>query len=297
MTTNTFSGDTLTMLDNNAGNGIFTGLELLFNTPLATQIAYAASLGNGATDTVVFVDARGGSDFIFLDDFVIENGGVQAGRYVVDAGNGADVVIGSSYGDLINGGNGPDELYGGGGADTINGGNGNDEIYGGSGNDLLNGDDGNDYIEGGSGNDIINGGNGNDRMFGDGGNDILNGGRGNDRYTGGAGADDFIFDSDGSGATDELDRILDWNRGRDQIDLTGVIGLATVEVYATGAARAEMLLLNGAGDAILTIDVQATNAGGRNILLQDSAYGDGANDRVLVNAGVTIDLPNSVIVI
>ena len=297
MATVTFSGNTLSIVDNNAGNVFNTGVEFLFNAGFATQVAYAASLGNAGTDTVVEVFGNGGADTITLADGLIENGGNQAARYVVDAGNGNDTVNGSSYGDLIYGGNGSDTLNGNGGDDVLYGGNGRDFLYGGAGSDKLYGDAGNDELYGGGGNDELYGGAGNDRLFGGGGRDILDGGAGNDIYTGGAGADTFVFTSENSQETDDLDRITDWNRGRDQIDLTGVVGLSAIEVYATGARRAEMLLLNRDGDTINTIDIQSQNVGGRNILLQDSAYGTGSNARVKVDGGETLILPDSVVIL
>ena len=211
---------------------------------------------------------------------------------MVNAGNGNDFVDGSEYDDLINGGNGRDDLFGFDGNDTINGGNGGDFIDCEGGNDTLNGDAGNDSIGGGRGADTISGGDGNDRMDGEGGRDVLNGDDGDDRYTGGGGRDTFVFDSDNSNESDELDRITDWNRGRDQIDLTGVAGLDSIEVLVTGSRRVDMLLLNNQGDTIQTIDITATTQGGRNILLQENAYGDGANDRVITNADFdpTVDL-------
>ena len=299
----TFSNNTLFLTDNNAANTVNVSAFNIGNpfaqpfVPLAVQLAYTVDLGNSGTTTTVQVDGNGGNDTINLFDSAIEVGGSQAASYVVNAGRGNDFVDGSNYADVLNGDNGRDLIFGDDGNDIINGGNGRDFLEGENGNDTLNGDAGNDVIGGGRGADTISGGDGNDRMFGDGGRDVLNGDDGDDRYTGGGGRDTFVFDSDNSNESDELDRITDWNRGRDQIDLTGVTGLATVEVFTTASNRVDMLLLNSEGDTILTIDVKATSAGGRNILLQDSAYGDGANDRVLVNEGVTVDLPDTVVII
>ena len=69
-----FSGDTLLYEDNNASSFLVTGVPLPV-IPVATGIAYAASLGNAASDTVVQVDAGGGADTIFLTDFFVEVGG------------------------------------------------------------------------------------------------------------------------------------------------------------------------------------------------------------------------------
>ena len=55
----------------------------------------------------------------------------------IDAGHGADTVIGSDGADNIRGGGGQDSLEGGAGADTIDGGSEADDIFGNSGDDLL----------------------------------------------------------------------------------------------------------------------------------------------------------------
>jgi len=64
--------------------------------------------------------------------------------FVINAGDGADNITGTSTADIINGENGNDVLNGGNGADTINGGSGDDTIIGGTGVDTMTGGSGSD---------------------------------------------------------------------------------------------------------------------------------------------------------
>ena len=76
----------------------------------------------------------------------------------VDAGNGNDTIIGSSFADDLRGGAGNDILDGGGGNDTLNGGAGHDILHGGAGDDILQatgGQDTSDVFDGGSGTDTL----------------------------------------------------------------------------------------------------------------------------------------------
>lgn len=143
------------------------------------------------------------------------NGGT--GNDILGGGTGADFLSGGAGDDILYGGkdNGADKLYGGSGNDVIWAGGGNDVLYGGDNNDVLGGGAGNDIMGGGTGNDILYGGGGNDKLYGGTGNDRLHGGPGNDELSGGAGSDTFYFRK-GTGT----DRILDFTRGEDKIDLT-----------------------------------------------------------------------------
>jgi len=148
------------------------------------------------------------------------------------AGNGNDLMGGSSRGDKLWGGTGDDTVMGYEGDDSIYGEEGRDKLEGGAGNDLLDGGVDNDVLFGGVGNDTMNGGDGddtlvgadssgesrqtlapgqtdNDLMYGGSGNDIVYAGAGNDIVDGGTGNDqllgqggnDTLFGGDGS---DEL---------------------------------------------------------------------------------------------
>ncbi len=169
------------------------------------------------------------------------------------AGNGRDVVFGSSYGDKIYGGLGKDELYGLDGDDYLSGGNDTDWLYGGKGadtlhgnadrdflygedgNDALFGGDGGDFLYGGDGADVLSGGDGWDFLFGGAGADLLNGNTGDDLLAGsggadtlfgGRGADVFLFqaaDLDGS-----ADLVADFERGIDLLRFEGILGAGGV---------------------------------------------------------------------
>ncbi len=80
---------------------------------------------------------------------------------------------------------------------VIRAGNGNDLVTGSSGEDRLYGENGNDTLNGGIGHDLLDGGRGNDVLNGQIGNDLLVGGKGDDRLTGGDGRDTFVFGAQG----------------------------------------------------------------------------------------------------
>lgn len=155
----------------------------------------------------------------------------------------ADLITGSIGDDKINAHDGDDEIHGGAGKDVLTGHGGDDLIYGGTGNDNLYGREGNDTLDGGAnndklmggdGDDLLLGGDGNDKLWGDAGNDTLNGGTGKDDLTGGTGADVFVFDS-----SSKIGRIMDFEDGIDQIDLTGLAD--------AGITRFDMLSLVQSG--------------------------------------------------
>ena len=100
---------------------------------------------------------------------------------------GADLLIGTIAGDLINGLGGNDRIDAGAGNDCLNGGAGSDTIEAGEGDDRANGNAGADRLTGGDGNDKLAGNNGNDRLSGGDGNDRLQGGAGKDGLSGGDG--------------------------------------------------------------------------------------------------------------
>lgn len=97
------------------------------------------------------------------------------------------------------------------GNDTLIGRDGNDTLFGNYDNDRLYGDGGDDLLQGGAGNDWLVGHEGSDRLVG---------GLGRDTMAGGAGADDFIFGPRHSGLGSLRDRISDFQRGNDDIDLS-----------------------------------------------------------------------------
>lgn len=69
----------------------------------------------------------------------------------------------------------------------------------------------------GGGNDVLIGNEADNGLWGGAGDDLIYGGAGNDTMYGGIGSDVFLFDAVGG-----ADRIADFNRGHDMIDLSGI---------------------------------------------------------------------------
>jgi serralysin len=174
----------------------------------------------------------------------------------------ANTIIGNELGNTLNGGDGDDTLEGLGGNDVLNGGLGADTMKGGTGNDLYFVDNAGDKVIelGGEGVDTVsssisytltenvehliltgtaaNGtGNGFDNTLtgnalsnhlnGGAGNDRLIGGDGVDFLTGGTGNDIFVAEINATKVASKqgpisLDVVLDFTRGQDKIDLTGI---------------------------------------------------------------------------
>ncbi|WP_319800866.1 M10 family metallopeptidase C-terminal domain-containing protein [Rhodobacter sp. KR11] len=174
----------------------------------------------------------------------------------IEAGSGADTVIGSAQSDTIDGGAGNDVIQAGGGDDviTLGLGSGTDAYDGGQGQDeiraaadftvigvsaLINvesisaagfagvtmaGSSKSDALDLTgvtlTGISAINGLAGNDTMTGSAGADVLNGGSGKDVLTGGLGADTFVFALASDTRTTAWDRVSDFVQGEDLIDLS-----------------------------------------------------------------------------
>ena len=166
--------------------------------------------GKGESDTLYLTE---GDDSVFLDDLISDNPTISGSRLfgieIINALGGNDIIDLSSniftYGSV-----------------TLNGSEGNDYLWSNDGNDTINGAGGNDHIVGGRGNDIMLGGDGTDIIKGYDGNDSLTGGAGADVMIGGAGNDQFIFTDLTHSTTSEMDNILDFIRGEDKINLSGL---------------------------------------------------------------------------
>ncbi|MBB5699295.1 cellulase family glycosylhydrolase [Sphingomonas yantingensis] len=87
---------------------------------------------------------------------------------------------------------------------------------------ILIGGSGDDTLTGGAGADRLDGGSDEDTLIGGAGDDILIGGLGRDWLTGGAGNDRFVFLTRNDSKNAGMDRILDFVRGEDLIDLSAV---------------------------------------------------------------------------
>ena len=181
-----------------------------------------------------------------------------------------DFITGGNGNDTINGGNDTgDLLFGDAGDDTINGGDGNDDIYGGIGADIMNGGADSDFYygvetadsileaadpgswdtvyavedwsatagqeieairvaDGFSGGLSLTGNELTNYLYGGDGNDTLNGGGSAfDVLTGGAGGDLFVMEDDSG-----VDRIEDFEKGADQIDMSRLTGLTSFSQLA-----------------------------------------------------------------
>lgn len=105
----------------------------------------------------------------------------------------------------------------------------------------ISGTAGNDVLTGSNANDLLLGYAGADQLIGNGGNDVLDGGTGVDQLTGGAGMDVFRFTTLADSIfASGMDRIADFVKGEDRIDLTG-LGFTGV---TTGTPTAGQLKLS-----------------------------------------------------
>ncbi|MEM6906739.1 MAG: calcium-binding protein, partial [Pseudomonadota bacterium] len=267
-----FGDDTLT---GGSGTDVLDGrggADMLFGGPGEDTASYRFSpgpvtvrldTGEGARndaqgDMLDDIESLIGSDFddVLIDDF-------DAGRLIGRAGDdrligrgpldfvygrsGDDDITGNLSNSSFFGGEGNDTfslietrrgvnfLFGGPGDDTVNGGPSIDEVEGNAGDDLLVGNNGDDRLFGGAGADVLQGRSGGDMLIGGGGADVLNPGTGNDLLTGGAGPDLFVFTQ----ASNGINRITDFERGRDQVDLTAygeISGLGDLLIRDVGGA-------------------------------------------------------------
>ncbi|MFM9976982.1 MAG: M10 family metallopeptidase C-terminal domain-containing protein, partial [Sphingomonadaceae bacterium] len=114
-----------------------------------------------------------------------------------------------------------------------------------------------------------------DFILGGTGNDRINGGLGADRLQGGSGNNVFVFDTIDAGVTDQ---ILDFQRGRDKIDLTGIDAISGTAANDSFAFIGSAAFSNVAG--------QLRYAG--NVLMGD-VDGDGTADFMIqVNGNLTV---------
>ncbi len=248
----------------------------------------------------------------------------------IDAGAGNDTVLGSASNDVIIGGAGNDLLRGGGGndifrvgtsggTDTHDGGEGADRIEASAANvaltvtgtnivgvetissagyagfKLVGTTAANTLDFSGlvlSGVALISGGSGNDVITGSSGADFIEGGVGKDTLTGGAGGDMFIFTSTThSKGTTSIDRITDFVRGQDRIDLSVIDAntLATgndafdfigTSVFSGGAGKLRFDATSIPGTTRIFVDVDGNLAADMEIHLAGT-YALEASDFVL----------------
>lgn len=224
---------------------------------------------------------------------------------------GSDLLLGGTGHDSLFGGDGDDILVGGLGNDVLQGDAGRDTArFAGSasvidlrksgpqatgeGQDRLIGIE---NLEGGAARDRftgtgitnrLDGGGGNDRLFGLGGADVLIGGRGDDSLTGGAGADvltgglgadRFLFASAAEIGLKLHDRITDFTRGSDKVNLA-TLDLVWRDTADFTGTMAEIRLTMRNGDARLMIDSDGDGVADARLDLQGVSVID-AGDLIL----------------
>ena len=281
--------DSVAIRDNPAIAG--NVLVVINGTPVTNLSSVTASsvtkiLVNGGDDANL-IDLSGVTGAVFNN---------PALKLVVNAGNGADTLLGSSdLADSLNGGDGDDSIVGNGGNDTLFGGNGNDSIAGNLGNDSIDAGDGRDTVDGNQGDDAILAGNGqdsvdgsagNDSISGDDGADTLNGGNGNDTLNGMAGTDVI----DGQIGDDSLlggsgNDTLIGNTGNDTLD--GQAGLDSLlgsdgNDLITGGDGNDTMVGEAGNDTLNGSAGNDTMDGGDG---NDSMFGGAGNDSIIGNNG------------
>jgi Ca2+-binding RTX toxin-like protein len=261
---------------------------------VANQVANVLNGGRGS-DTVSYETATSGV-IVALGQYGFTLGGAQGDRLIsienLVGSQFSDTLIGDSGNNTINGGaGGTDIMYGGSGIDTISyagttsgvtidlnslfGGGGAsgdfivefENMIGTSFDDRLTGDRGNNRIEGGAGADTLNGDRGDDTLIAGSGADVLTGGRGRDI---------FVFNSVNDGA----DRITDFERRDDRIDLSGIDANSSTDANDAFRFVGNAAFSNAAGELRF--------ANGK---LEGDVNGDGIADLIidLGRAPITVD--------
>ena len=152
-------------------------------------------------------------------------------------------------------------------------------IRGTRGEDDLQGGDGDDTISGGSGRDHLWGYAGDDELRGEGGGDVLNGGMGADDLLGGWRDDLFVYESASDSRPGAMDRLLDFGKGADRIDLTGLDAIA-------GGQDDAFSWIDGSGFHNQPGELRWEGRDGT-VVLQGDISGNGSADLAIQIAGVS----------
>ena len=219
-------------------------------------VAGADLIDAGARSDITSADETllggAGEDLIYAEELPAAEAASPTNQgTIIDAGRGADTIVGSTTVSLLDAGAGADRIYAY-DAVTVLAGSGDDVVYGSappeasmSGEDdevatissqlrdcnrpHVNGSDAGTYCAGGQGNERYGLAGGNDTFFGQKGNDPVDGGTGNDRLYGGIGDD-----------------VLDGNAGDDVI--SGGMGADKVN----GSAGDDLVRGDGTRDDLVT---------------------------------------------
>ncbi|MGH6736014.1 MAG: M10 family metallopeptidase C-terminal domain-containing protein [Methyloceanibacter sp.] len=203
------------------GQGLSDQLDVIGAVVLGNATLMGARIGNyhpDAGETITIIDNEGNDAVIGTFAGLAEGATLVTGgrKFIIsyEGGDGNDVTLmadgaiinGTGAGNLIN----ATQTVAGQpcattGADTIFGKGGGDKLYGLAGDDTLLGGAGKDKLWGGTGDDVITGGAHRDVLYG------------------GAGRDFFDFNSiKESKKGGQRDKIMDFKRGQDHIDLVGI---------------------------------------------------------------------------
>lgn len=220
----------------------------------------SASGGDAEGDNIQNFERVSGS--VHVDTFT---GNEDANAFFGNAGD--DIILGGAGNDSIRGGIGGDHLEGGEGIDRLGYGGSSEGVVinlnevgetglqsasgGAAQGDVISGFE---NVVGSQHDDILTGNDGSNLLVGSGGDDVLSGGAGRDRLSGGEGADLFRF-----ALGDQKNTVMDFERGVDRIEFTGVeFSDLEFSVYGAGVrigyGTGDVVFVVGAADAVFTED-------------------------------------------
>lgn len=222
-------------------HGSLTGGANADSIKLLGLLAGDITLGDGADSLLARGDIDGNIDMGSGTDDVWLGKDAQFITGTLDGGSGDDTLIAkidvedAFDFEFIN-------LKGSANLDVVADGIGS-TIYGNRGNNEIDGGDGDDLIYGRSGSDILLGGLGADHIGAGSGADELIGGAGGDTLKGGSGKDTFVYEATTDSLKADADEILDFDRGRDTLDLSALAEdqinwVGDGILYKTGVAQA-----------------------------------------------------------
>jgi Ca2+-binding RTX toxin-like protein len=237
------AGDTYTSFEKVIGSR--------FNDTLTGGVGANVLQGGAGNDAYIIKDAAnviveaagGGTDTVYTS---VSDTLASYVENLYATGSAAITLTGNTLNNKLVGNGAANLLNGGSGNDTLSGGGGGDRMYGGTGNDIYYVDSAYDrvaetssggtmdivytsvshtmasYVEklyaSGSGALTLTGSSQANTIKGNAGANKINGGLGNDTLYGGAGKDTFVFNKTLSSSYNK-DRILDWNKTSDTIQL------------------------------------------------------------------------------
>lgn len=224
--------------------GISNPNGLGYNQPYMDAYIESSFAAQGLGGVVFDIDAQfaDATYFIGINSAVSTSSGTT---YYVDHGfqgtSGSDVILDISGANIANTGDGDDLVILGHAQNFVDTGRGNDVLVTGAGDDVVKLKGGHDWAWLGAGDDKVRAGGGRDTVFGGDGDDLVkmgggadwvDAGAGNDSVSGGRGADTFVFT-----AGNEIDVILDFETGRDVLQIDTATGVSSFNDVLGGATQ------------------------------------------------------------